>query len=55
MKLLLVLILPLCSAVSLVQAQTQPRPIPEDIKSDLIKIMLKEKIKNINEMVGTAV
>ena len=29
--------------------------IVRDIKSDLIKIMLKEKIKNINEMVGTAV
>ena len=29
--------------------------IVRDIKSDLIKIMLKEKLKNINEMVGTAV
>ena len=37
-KLLPVLILPLCFAVSSVQGQTQPRPIPEDIKSDLMKL-----------------
>ena len=38
MQLLLVLILPLCSAFSIVHAQTQPIPIPEDIKSDLMKL-----------------